>query len=714
MMSGMQFDEPMIEAYVYETSQIIETLEQLLISSEKNIRFSKDEINEIFRFMHTIKGSSAMMMFQDISTLAHRLEDIFYLIRENEEVEYDFSKLIDWVLESVDFFKIEMIKIRNSEEPDGSSTELIEQLNNYLEDVKASNPSIAKSKQKKGQQKQETKEVEVQKYYIRPDKSEKSFKYFKTTLWFDEKSEMENIRSYTVIHNISELVEEVQYVPKDIIEDDSAADTIKKNGFLILGKTLKELDTIKEYLDKTVFLNRLDFSEITNGEYDAQVLELASDCVFEDIKVPETSKIYAEAKSVKDKSKQVHSVEKTDSSDHGTPLKQNMISVHVDKLDKLMDMVGELVITEAMVTQNPEVTCLDIDSFEKSSRQLHKITSELQDMVMAIRMVPLSTTFMKMHRIVRDMTRKLNKDVELVVYGEETEVDKNIIEKIADPLMHIIRNSIDHGIEDEESRKTSNKPEKGTVILEAKNAGSDVLIIIKDDGKGMDKLKLYEKGVQAGLVKREMQDMSDREIYQLILNPGFSTKEEVTEFSGRGVGMDVVAKNIESVGGTVIVDSELGVGTTILLKIPLTLAIIEGMNIKVGNSRFTIPIISIKESFRPSEKEIICDTQGQEMIMVRGVCFPIIRLYDFFGLEQSVTNISEGILIMVEEDEKSCCFFADELLGQQQVVVKALPEYIKKRKKIQGLGGCTLLGDGSISLILSVGEMGLSSVNDKI
>jgi two-component system chemotaxis sensor kinase CheA len=293
-------------------------------------------------------------------------------------------------------------------------------------------------------------------------------------------------------------------------------------------------------------------------------------------------------------------------------------------------------------------------------------------------------------------------------------VDKNIIEKIADPLMHIIRNSLDHGIESEEDRINAGKDAQGTIVLEAKNAGSDVLIIIRDDGKGLNKKALYDKALIQGLVNRPYEDMSERELYNLILNAGFSTKEEVTEFSGRGVGMDVVSKNIESIGGTVIVDSDQGIGTTIILKIPLTLAIIEGMNIKVGNTRFTLPIVAIKESFRPNNSDIIKDTEGQEMIMVRGLCYPILRLHEFYSIPTEVTTYNDGILIMVEENERSCCIFADELLGQQQVVVKTLPDFVKKYKQIKGLGGCTLLGDGSISLILNIGDFELSNVYEKI
>ena len=228
--------------------------------------------------------------------------------------------------------------------------------------------------------------------------------------------------------------------------------------------------------------------------------------------------------------------------------------------------------------------------------------------------------------------------------------------------------SIDHGIEDEMERTAMGKNKQGRIILGAKNVGSDVLIVIKDDGRGLSKSRLLEKASSQGILTKNPEDMSDREIFNLILRPGFSTKDNISEYSGRGVGMDVVAKNLEAVGGIVIVESEEGTGTTITLKIPLTLAIIEGMNIKVGNSRFTIPITTIKESFRPLEKDCIKDPDHNEMVMVRGECYPILRLHDLYKVKHALTKFNEGIIIMVEQDEKIVCIFADELLGQQQVV----------------------------------------------
>jgi two-component system chemotaxis sensor kinase CheA len=384
---------------------------------------------------------------------------------------------------------------------------------------------------------------------------------------------------------------------------------------------------------------------------------------------------------------------------------QSIISVDVTKLDKLMDLMGEMVIAEAMVTQNPELQSLKLNSFYKAARQLQKITSEMQDMIMSIRMVPLSATFQKMHRIVRDMSRKLNKEVQLKLIGEETEVDKNIIEHISDPLMHLVRNSIDHGIEMADERAAAGKPREGHVTLEAQNAGSDVLVIVRDDGKGLNKEKILKKAIEHGLINKSESEMTDREIYNLIFLPGFSTNDSVTEYSGRGVGMDVVLKNLEAIGGSAAVDSTEGEGTVTTLKIPLTLAIIDGMNIRVGDARYTLPTVSIQETFRAKGSDTFQDTEGNEMIMVRGQCYPILRLHKIYAIQTEITDLTRGIMLMVEQDGKSVCLFADELLGQHQVVFKALPGYIKNTRKIDGLAGCTLLGDGSISLILNIGRL---------
>lgn len=683
-MSENYINEPMLEMFLFETTHQIEQLEIYILECEKENGFSQDAINDIFRIMHTIKGSAAMMMFHDISALAHSIEDIFYCLREDKPNNINYSNLSDLILSSIDFIKIEMEKIKNGDQVDGKSSILGEELNNYLIEIKNSSKSDRQMKERESN-------LHNQHYYISQNKTvAASFhNIFKAVVYFEDGCEMENIRAYTIIHNLRDITGELYYQPQDIIDNDDSTEVIRKNGFIIYLRTDRSYEEMHELFMQTIFLKDLELYQL---EDDKEFAHFSKENQVENqnnpIKTPFAND-YGKPESEHIEHQMTSNI-------------QSMISVGVTKLDKLMDLVGEMVIAEAMVIQNPDLAGLELDNFQKAARQLNKITGEIQDMVMAIRMVPLSTTFQKMNRIVRDMSKKLHKEVELRIIGEDTEVDKNIIEHISDPLMHLVRNSIDHGIESQEERLEIGKTKIGTVTLEAKNAGSDVLIIVRDDGKGLDRDRILKKAKENELLYRDEGEMSDKEIFNLILLPGFSTKENISEYSGRGVGMDVVAKNIEAIGGSISVDSITNQGTTITLKIPLTLAIIDGMNIKVGHSCYTIPTTSIKESFRPKEKDLITDPDGNEMMMVRGKFYPILRLHQHFNVKTEVTDFTKGIIIMVEQDGESMCIFADELIGQQQVVVKALPEYIKKLKKIRGLAGCTLLGDGSISLILDV------------
>lgn len=548
--------------------------------------------------------------------------------------------------------------------------------------------------------------------------TEKEVNVFKAVIYFQEGCEMENIRAYTVIHNLKKIAKEFIHYPQDIM-DDKSAEAIRRKGFQIYLKTYATRDEVYNHLMETIFLKELELVDIDNevfskGFGDEVIADMPSEIPVENIEVDTINNRSDEKEDGKHKDNRTSSDTKkgnieeqrqTSVDNHASLSTQNIISVSVAKLDKLMDLVGELVIAEAMVLENPDLEGLELDNFQKSARQLSKITNEIQDLVMSVRMVPLSATFQRMYRIVRDMSRKLNKDVSLEIIGEETEVDKNIIEHITDPLMHLVRNAVDHGIETTEERLSMGKPKQGKITLEAKNVGSDVHIIVRDDGRGLNKDKILKKARENGLISMNEENMSDSDIYRLILLPGFSTKENVTEYSDRGVGMDVVAKNIESIGGSISIQSEENKGTQMTLKIPLTLAIIDGMNLKVGKSTFTIPTISIQESFRVKKEEIIIDPDGNEMILVRGECYPVLRLHEFYNVKTDVTDLSEGIIIMISQDGKSICIFADRLLGKQQVVVKSLPKYVKRFKNVKGISGCTLLGDGSISLILDIASM---------
>lgn len=679
-MSDRYTNEPLLDMFIFETSQLLEQLEQVILSNEKECSYTQESINEIFRIMHTIKGSSSMMMFHDISLLAHTMEDLFYYLRENKPVRVDYPILSDLVLDGVDFVKTELEKIKVYKEADGNAGAVIGSLKEFLELLKQKNSA------------------------------DEDPYTFKARLFFEEGCGMENIRACAVIQELKDITDELVYQPDDIMDNDESIEVIRKDGFQIFIKTNYEYNRLYEFLSRTVFLKDLELTGVNKDE----VLQASKRIILTDVENPaakqevnkikvEKSKAEQEVNKIKiEKSKAEQEKISTEKEEQASTAAQSIISVSVSKLDKLMDLVGEMVIAEDMVIQNPDLQGLILENFQKASRQLGKITSEIQDMVMAIRMVPLSATFHKMHRIVRDMNKKLEKEVELEIIGEDTEVDKNIIEHISDPLMHLVRNALDHGIESKDERSKKGKNIHGTITLEARNAGSEVLVIVKDDGRGLDKSKILEKARQNGLLIKNEAEMSEKEIYNLILLPGFSTKENVTEFSGRGVGMDVVTKNIEVIGGTLLVDSAENKGSAITLKIPLTLAIIDGMTIKTGNSYFTIPTNSIKESFRPEEKELITDPDGNEMIMVRGQCYPILRLHEHYKIKTEITAFHKGIFIMVEQEEKKMCIFADLLVGQQQVVVKSLPEYINRIRKIKGIGGCTMLGDGSISLILDV------------
>lgn len=679
--------EPMLDMYLFEGNQLVEQLEEIIIKCEKDKKFEMGAIDEIFRIMHTIKGSSAMMMFNQIALVAHSMEDLFFFIRANREIQIDFERLSDLVLAGIDFIKAEMDKIENGQVADALGDELIAQINRLLTDMKSSyeeegvTPAVVSASSPDGKKPM---------YYISSYQNaaeEKGDKYC-VHIFFEEDCQMENIRAYMVVNNLQDIVNEMYHIPVDIMEDEKSADLIKEAGFLICFSTPASYQEVENTLNQAAFLRKLEINQVDHYPEEINALRPKKEILLED--TPEIGQPPQPPAESIEKAKEGE-VDTTSSR------QQNIISVSVAKLDMLMDIVGEIVISEAMVTKNPDLAGLQLDGFSKAARQLRKLTDELQDIVMSIRMVPVSVVFQKMNRIVRDMSKRLGKEVDLEIIGETTEVDKNIIDHLSDPLMHLIRNSMDHGLENNGERIAVGKPSKGTITLEAKNAGGEVLIIVRDDGKGLNREKILNKAKERGLVNKPDSELTDKEVFSYILLAGFSTKEQVTEFSGRGVGMDVVTKNIEKIGGSITIESVAGKGTEIFVKIPLTLAIIDGIEVGVGRSRYTIPTIAIRESFRLDQQNVIDDGEGNEMIMIRGQCYPVLRIHRMFNISNAITNINEGIIVMIETDSRSACLFVDRLVGEQQVVVKALPKYMKK---VQGIAGCTILGDGGISLIL--------------
>ncbi|HOK89194.1 MAG TPA: Hpt domain-containing protein [Candidatus Hydrogenedentes bacterium] len=376
------------------------------------------------------------------------------------------------------------------------------------------------------------------------------------------------------------------------------------------------------------------------------------------------------------------------------------VKVDADRLDHLLDMIGELVIAESMVFQSEDLRGVASGALTRHLTQLDKITRELQEMAMSLRMVPIRTTFQKMARLVRDLSKKTGKPVEFSMSGEDTELDKTVVDKIGDPLVHMVRNAVDHGLEDSvEERLAKGKPAAGTVHLSAFHEGGNIHIQVRDDGRGLNKDAILRKAIERGLI-REGEPMSERDIFNLIFQPGFSTAKQVTEVSGRGVGMDVVKRNIESLRGQVLIESTPGQGSVFTIILPLTLAIIDGMVVRVGSQRYILPTLSIVQSIRPEAKDLNTVVGSGETLKVHGDLLPLFSLKRVFGLNEGVDRYVDGTVVVVEKDGKRAGLLVDEILGQQQIVIKSLGEGLQG---IPGIAGGAIMPDGLVGLILDVG-----------
>lgn len=794
-MADYTINDSMAEMYLYETNTLLEELDQILLGAEKSNEFNDEEINSIFRIMHTIKGSSAMMEYDNIAKVAHRVEDLFAYIRTNGVGSEQNEALCNLVFQANDFLRQEVEKIENGEPLNDDIGFLENNINQFLDILKGVAPEPAA----KDMQPEVIPQKAAQTNQPAPERDNHVIEVF-----FDDGCQMENIRAMLLLNKLREICEINTYEPAELANNPEAAQQIVAQGFMMLLPAECPLNQLQAALDDALNVRSYTIDGVehlrrqeTSGDACAVRVFFEDDCQMENMRaymlvqqiaevypqihtVPETLENNPEASqeiiggglllciddpdrlkdvlgavegalhiksyetenftnSVIEKpeiltqevlpqavmatepeeikhTEDVHQAVRENEEIRSGPagggdsgahkVKQSLISVNLNKLDVLMNLVGELVITESMVTSSPDLQELELDNFTKSARQLRKLTDELQDIAMSIRMVSVSGVFQKMNRIVRDMNKKLDKEVELILVGEETEVDKTIVDGIADPLMHLVRNSMDHGIESAEERIKAGKPPQGRITLSAQNTGGEIVITVQDDGKGLDREKLLQKAQEKGFLTKAPGEYSDREVYMLLMAPGFSTKDQVTEFSGRGVGMDVVKKNIEKVGGTVHIESKKGEGMATVFKIPLTLAIMDAMEISVGTEILTIPINVIQQSFKVRKEDVIEDINGNQMVILRGKCHSVLKLYQIYDLETEVTEVENGILILVEVNEKTACIFADRLLGQYQVVVKPLPMYLNSYDvRSCGISGCTILGDGSISLILEIASL---------
>ncbi|MBH7075490.1 chemotaxis protein CheA, partial [Clostridioides difficile] len=665
----------MLDMFIFETSLLLEQLDEIMIQIEKEKVFTHNNINETFRIMHTIKGSASMMGLDNISALAHSVEDLFYAIREGKIEVLDNDLLFDLVFQSLDFIRRDIDELQSRGCISSDYSNFIEGIEEYVSTLELS--SSMKSKDNANLESKDEKEVIDSNFEYKEDSDV-------VKIIFEQGCMMENVRAFMLVFELRDYCEFIDFYPKDVETNAESTEYIKSYGFYIqfvakedkaiVYKTIEDNLYVKEYIN--ISKKEIEMKSTSNNDAVENKLK-------DNNKVSKSyQNNYTEDEIQEDVLNEKTDMEKDSLSEENEHLpisKQSIMSVNLEKLDLLQNIVGEIVIMESMVVNSVNSTGVDIDNFNKATRQLHKLTDELQDIVMSMRMIQIAGVFQKMHRIVRDMNKKLDKNVELITIGAETEVDKSVIDNLAEPFMHLIRNAMDHAIEPIEERIAKGKEEVGKIVLSAENLGGEAVISISDDGRGIMRDKILAKAKEQGLLKHQSNEYTDDEVNSLIMTPGFSTKESITEFSGRGVGMDIVRKSIEKVGGSIEVKSKQDEGTTFTIKIPLTLSIVEGMKFKVGDSLFTLPISSIRRTFKLTDlNQIITEGNKTELITIYGACIPIIRLHKIYNIQTKVTNLMNGNMIIIENEHKAVCIFVDEIIGNQQVVVKPFPVYFNR------------------------------------
>lgn len=641
--------QEIFEAFVVESTELLENLSQDLMLIEETPE-DEELLNRIFRAFHTIKGTSSFMGFDKISTLTHSAEDILNKLRKFElKVN---QEIIDVLLEVYDYLTLMIQRVKNGED---------------ISDVDYS---------------QTLHKIEILKSGGSLENVKESSEEFSVQQTFQESRE------------IGSKVEEVLKLAPEIV---SKKGDFTPEEYALIDAAFQELN--KELMSQSD--QKVDVETVFK-EKAKQEEDLSRNVVKETQIVEDTSKVeIAEAS-------QIATTKETTKSQAASVASTETIRIDVSRVENLMNLSGELVLGRnrlEQITRNllaGELTKENLKELEETTSQIDFITSEIQASVMRMRMIPIGKLFQKAPRIVRDLSKQFKKKIQLVMEGEETEIDKGIIDELSDPLVHMLRNACDHGIESPEERVKLGKPEVGTVYLGAEQEGNNIVIKISDDGRGMDPEKLKSKAIEKGLITpEEASQMSDKEAFQLIFQPGFSTAQIISNVSGRGVGMDVVRTNILKLKGMIDIESEKGVGTTFIIKLPLTLAIIQGLLVKVHSEIYAIPLASVLEV-------VDCDVSKvntinkREVIRIRSDILPLIRLSKVLNVNGVNDSLENKYVVVVGIGEFRVGLVVDELLGQQEIVIKSLGDFLGH---IKGIAGVTILGDGSVVIIIDVGEL---------
>ncbi len=704
-------------AFFDESAEHVATMEEGLLQLEQQPG-DLDLLNRIFRAAHSIKGNAGMFGFTAVGEFTHKMENLLDALR-NGQIEAD-KPLIDLLLEATDAVKGLLEAARTNRAPDEA---LIGPLRARLEACRGGSGAADRASDVKREASCEIRTTNDGRRVTRYDihwapaptvfsrglhpsqivRELRSLGDLSSATDLDHLPSLEALAADGPVQSWAFTLETDR--PRSDVEDvflfvcDDSELTIAERPSVRESPPVKRgasaRDALHEGRDASDLHKPLGEILLEEGVISPDVLHqaLAQQKRLGEILVEQhaaTPQQIAQALDKQRKLEQAAPVRKVETAS---------IRVDTDKIDKLINLVGELVITQSMLS--------DLGTHFEPGRvpvllerlaQLERNTREIQERVMAVRMLPIGTAFNRFPRLVRDLAAKNGKQIQLLMAGEDTELDKTVIESIGDPLTHLVRNSADHGLEPPDERLAAGKPEQGTITLNAFHEGGSICITVTDDGRGLNREKILAKALQQGLIG-EADKLTDEQIWPLIFRPGFSTADQITDVSGRGVGMDVVKRNIETLGGTVGIQTVAGQGTTFTLKLPLTLAIIDGLTVRVGPETYIVPLLSVVESIQPRRSAVQTVAGQGEVVNVREVYHPVVRLAGVFGVPPDCTDPAQAILVILETEGERVAVMVDELLGQQQVVIKSLE---KNFQKVEGLAGATILGDGTVAFILDV------------
>ena len=686
------------EIFIEEANEIIEKLDIDIINFEENPD-DKELLNELFRGVHTLKGSANSFGFSKLGEFVHNFEDVLDYYRTSDENVNTQS--IDIFLEAVDIIKAVM----NIE---------IDQTDTLPDNYHACLSSIKTILKHKDADNLISNESENSNDNIQTIEANLADEFGDTENFDIEKLKDELIVGESLFKITLKLDDDVYFRGFD---HSKLFKLLSKDGQILESYwDMSSIPKIEEFKPETSFIGTVDiyFASKKKKSILKEIFEYLEDNEYSIKKLhsnEENQKKDNKAKiSVKKETEQVSKVknkEQASTKNATQPAKRKLntsssVKIDTHKLDELFDSVGELVIAQNFLAENSEIKKIKNEDVTKSINVLSKITKLIQNRVMSLRMVPIHDTFEKMKRTVRDASRKVSKDIHLVVEGAETEIDKTMIDSLSDPLIHIVRNAIDHGIEDnEQDRINAGKNNQGIVTLRAYHKGGNIAIEISDDGRGINREKVLNKAKEKGLIAED-EELSDTQAFGLIMQPGFSTADVISDISGRGVGLDVVRTSIEKLKGKVEISSEVGKGSTFTILLPLTLAIIDGMLVKSENDIYIIPTLSVIESFIPQKNIVHTIKNKGEFVDLRGEMIPILRLNELLETGHNRPKVWESTLVCVESEKNKFAILIDELIGRQQVVIKSLGSALSKIKEISG---SAIMGNGGIALILNVEEL---------